>query len=234
METVNRIPRISIVSRRLALIDPRKRHIAISLIQIRQRFLALTAVIRLLHKPHAIPQEIRIRVTAIELPDPPAERVVLEMRSRDSKPVLRHDGLELVPIVVFKRELFSRPMPTELANQPTINVILEALVLEHLEPVVLDVATRVIARHQVGRRIPAKHFRRQSRPSRLFDTPCRVIPIARRAITLIALLDHIARCIVLPLLRKQLAARRTTLRSLPRTAPDRVVSEVTRQLALRP
>nr|WP_059675986.1 hypothetical protein [Burkholderia cepacia] len=137
---------IRIIGRRLPLIDPGKRHIAIRLVQIRQRFLTLTVVIRLLHQPHAVPQEIRTRITAFELPDPPAERVVLEMRRRDSKPVLRHGGLELVPIVVFKRELFSRPMPTELANQPTINVILEAFVLEHLQPVVLDVPARMIVR----------------------------------------------------------------------------------------
>ncbi|HDR9756037.1 TPA: hypothetical protein ACK3Q6_000267 [Burkholderia cepacia] len=74
------------------------------------------------------------------------QRVVFKMRRRDPKPILRHDSLQLVPIVVFKNQFLGRPMTAQLANQPTINVILEALVLEHLEPVVLDVATRVIVR----------------------------------------------------------------------------------------
>ncbi|WP_185735707.1 hypothetical protein [Burkholderia cepacia] len=52
---------------------------------------------------------------------------------------------------------------------------------------------------------------------RLFKATRRVIPIVRRAITLIALLDHIARCIVLPLLGEQIISRMTTLRSVPRT-----------------
>ncbi|KFG92207.1 hypothetical protein GQ56_0138810, partial [Burkholderia paludis] len=70
-------------------------------------------------------------------------------------------------------------------------------------------------------------------PRRLFNTTSRVIPIVRRAITLIALLDHIACCIVLPLLSKQIISRMTTLRSVPRTTANRVISEMTGQLALR-
>ncbi len=90
----------------------------------------------------------------IEFPNPPAERVVL------------------------KGPLFSRPVPSQLANQPRIDVILEALVLEHLEPVMLNEASGVIARHQVPRFATASH--RNTSDDNLGLAACSMRPVHQR------------------------------------------------------
>ncbi len=163
-------------------------------------------MIDLLYESHAVPQEIRARVAAVELANPPAERIVFEVCGRHAEPVLGHDGLQLIPVVVFERLLSGGAVAAQLAHEPPVRVILKALVLEHPEPVVFDVATRVVARYQVRGGIPAEHLGRLAWPRRLLNAAGWVVTVVRRPVALIALLDDVASRVVLPLLGQKRVA----------------------------